>query len=141
MRDFGMSASRAGLLLTSHGLGAIVSVLIGGVLTDRLGRRRTLLYSMFGSGALAVAMGFAPSLGWFVPLLIAFGFLAELYRPAASALISDLLPSGERVLGYAAFRVAVNLGFACGVVMGGILADVDWRLLRSEERRVGKGGR
>lgn len=129
MRDFGLSATRAGLLLTSHGLGAIISVLVGGVLTDRLGRRRTLLLSMFGGGALAVAMGFAPSLAWFVPLLIAFGFLADLYRPAASALISDLLPSTERVLGFAALRTAVNLGFAFGVVMGGVLADLDWRLL------------
>jgi MFS family permease len=129
MRDFGMSPARAGLLMTCHGLGAIVSVLTGGVLTDRLGRRRTLVLSMFGGGALAVAMGFAPSLTWFVPLLIAFGFLADLYRPAASAIISDLLPSGERALGFAAFRVAVNLGFAFGVVMGGVLADVDWRLL------------
>lgn len=129
MRDFEMSPARAGLVMTSHGLGAIASVLLGGVLTDRLGRRRTLLLSMFGGGALAVAMGFAPSLGWFVPLLVAFGFMADLYRPAASALISDLLPSSERVLGYAAFRVAVNLGFAVGVVAGGVLADVDWRLL------------
>ena len=63
MRDFGMTPARAGLLMTCHGLGAIVSVLTGGVLTDRLGRRRTLLLSMFGGGILAVAMGFAPSLG------------------------------------------------------------------------------
>jgi MFS family permease len=129
MRDFEMSPAKAGLVMTSHGVGAIASVLLGGVLTDRLGRRRTLLLSMFGGGALAVAMGFAPSLRWFVPLLIAFGFMADLYRPAASALISDLLPSKERVLGYAAFRVAVNLGFAVGVVLGGVLADVDWRFL------------
>jgi MFS family permease len=129
MRDFGLSATRTGLLLTSHGLGAIISVLAGGVLTDRLGRRRTLLLSMFGGGVLAVAMGFAPSLAWFVPLLIAFGFLADLYRPAASALISDLLPSTERALGFAALRTAVNLGFAFGVVLGGVLADLDWRLL------------
>lgn len=129
MRDFDLSPARAGLVMTSHGVGAIASVLLGGVLTDRLGRRRTLLLSMFGGGALAVAMGFAPTLGWFVPLLVAFGFMADLYRPAASALISDLLPSNERVLGYAAFRVAVNLGFAVGVVAGGVLADVDWRFL------------
>ena len=128
-RDFGMSPARAGLLLTCHGLGAIVSVLVGGVLTDRLGRRQTLLLSMFGGGALAVAMAFAPSLDWFVPLLIAFGFLGDLYRPAASAIISDLLPPAERALGFAAFRTAVNLGFAFGVVLGGVLADLSWRFL------------
>ena len=128
-RDFEMSPARAGLLLTSHGLGAIVSVLVGGILTDRLGRRQTLLLSMFGGGALAVAMGFAPSLGWFVPLLIAFGFLSDLYRPAASAIISDLVPPAERAIGFAGLRTAVNLGFAFGVVLGGVLADISWRWL------------
>jgi MFS family permease len=129
MRDFHLSPAAAGLLMTSYGLGAIASVLVGGVLTDRLGRRQTLLLSMGGGGALAVAMGAAPSLTWFVPLLIAFGFLADLYRPASSALVSDLLPPAERALGFAALRTAVNLGFAVGVVLGGVLADVGWRWL------------
>jgi MFS family permease len=39
MRDFRLSPAAAGLLMTSYGLGAIASVLVGGVLTDRLGRR------------------------------------------------------------------------------------------------------
>lgn len=129
LRDFHLDAAHAGLLLTCYGVGAIVSVLAGGELTDRLGRRRTLLLSMFGGGSLAVAMGFAPTLGWFVPLLLAFGFLADLYRPASSAIISDLLGPADRALGFAALRTAVNLGFAVGVVLGGVLADLDWRLL------------
>lgn len=128
-RDFKMSPEAAGLLLTCYGAGAIVSILVGGVLTDRLGRRRTLLFSMYGGGALAMAMGLAPTLHWFVPLLIAFGFLAELYRPASSAIISDLLPPADRAVGFAALRTAVNLGFAFGVVLGGVLADVSWRYL------------
>ena len=49
------------------------------------------MVSLFGSGALAVAMGFAPSAQVFVPLLVALGFVADLYRPAASAIVSDLL--------------------------------------------------
>lgn len=129
MRDFHMSPASAGLLMTSYGLGAIVSVLVGGVLTDRLGRRRTLIVSMGGGGALAVAMGAAPSLAWFVPLLIGFGFLADLYRPASSAIVSDLLAPAERALGFAALRTAINLGFAVGVVLGGVLADVGCRWL------------
>jgi MFS family permease len=128
-REFRMGPEAAGVLMTCYGAGTIVSILVGGVLTDRFGRRRTLLFSMFGGGALAVAMGFAPSLHWFAPLLIAFGFLSELYRPASSAIIGDLLPPAERSIGFAALRTAVNLGFAVGVVLGGVLADVSWRWL------------
>src|SRR6266571_60088 len=85
--------------------------------------------TLFGSGALAVAMGFAPSARVFVPLLVLLGFVADLYRPAASAIISDLLPSDQRATGFAALRMAVNLGFALGMAMGGLLADWNWRWL------------
>jgi MFS family permease len=128
-REFHLSEERTGLLLGAYGAGSIVSMLAGGFLTDRLGRRRTLLLSLFGSGLLAVVMGFAPSIGTFVPLLVAFAFVADLYRPASSAIIADLVPSQDRAVGYAALRLAVNLGFGFGVALGGLLADLSWRLL------------
>jgi len=65
----------------------------------------------------------------FVPLLIAFAFVGELYRPAAAAVIGDLLPSAERASGFAGLRMAVNLGWAAGVALGGVVADWSWRLL------------
>lgn len=127
--EFSLTATQVGALIMSYGVGSIVAILAGGFLTDRLGRRATLMLSLFGSGGLAVAMGFSPSIRVFVPLLVLFGFVADLYRPASSALISDILPSAQRVIGFAALRMAVNLGFAFGVALGGLLADWSWRLL------------
>jgi MFS family permease len=129
LRDFHMREGEAARLLFAYGAGSVVSILAGGVITDRFGRRRTLLVSLFGSGVLAVAMGLVPSADLFVPLLVAFGFIADLYRPAASAIIGDLLPSSERASGFAGLRMAVNLGWASGTAIGGLLADWDWRLL------------
>ncbi len=128
-RDFHLSEGRSGALVMAYGVGSLVSMLVGGMLTDVLGRRRTLLLSLFGSGALAMAMSLAPSVHAFVVLLMLFGFLADLYRPASSAIISDLLPSSERAMGFAAMRVAVNLGFALGMGLGGLLVDWSWRVL------------
>jgi MFS family permease len=127
--DFHLSEGKTASLVVAYGVGSLVSILIGGVLTDRLGRRKTLMLSLFGSGALAVAMGLSPSVSVFVPLLVAFGFLADLYRPASSAIISDLLPSKDRTMGFAALRVAMNLGFAIGMALGGLLVGWSWRLL------------
>jgi MFS family permease len=129
LRDFHMREGEAARLLFAFGFGSVVSILAGGVITDRFGRRRTLLVSLLGSGILAVAMGLAASADLFVPLLVAFGFIADLYRPAASAIIGDLLPSSERASGFAGLRMAVNLGWASGTAIGGLLADWDWRLL------------
>jgi MFS family permease len=129
LRDLHMREGQAARLLFAYGTGSVVSILAGGVITDRFGRRRTLLVSLLGSGVLAVAMGLAPTARFFVPLLVAFGFIADLYRPAASAIIGDLLPSSERASGFAGLRMAVNVGWASGTVIGGLLADWDWRLL------------
>lgn len=128
-REFRLSGTEVGALVMAYGAGSLISVLCGGVLTDRLGRRATLLLSLFGSGAAAILLGFSPSIRVFATLLVLFGFVADLYRPAASAIIADLLPSAQRAVGFAALRMAVNLGFAMGMTLGGVLADWNWRLM------------
>lgn len=128
-REFRLDDAEVARLLLAYGGGSLVSILVGGFLTDRLGRRLTLLLSLFGSGAIAVALGLVSSIGVFAPLLVLLGFVADLYRPAASAIIGDLLPSAQRATGFAALRTAVNLGFAVGMSVGGFMADWSWRLL------------
>lgn len=129
MRDFGLAPIQAGLAVAAYGAGSLISILVGGQTADRLGRRATMLLSLFGSGILAMCLGFAPDLKAFVVLLLGFGFLADLFQPAASAIVTDLVPVEQRKVGFAALRVAINLGFAFGVVVGGFLVDWDWRFL------------
>jgi len=128
-REFHLDEKQVGWLLLAYGLGSLTSVLVGGAFTDRFGRRFTLLLSLGGSGLVALVLGFADSIRTFVPLLVLFGFMADLYRPAASSIIGDVLPSSQRASGFAALRLAINLGFACGMSLGGFLADWNWRLL------------
>ena len=101
-REFHLSERQVGWLLLAYGAGSLASILVGGALTDRLGRRFTLLFSLVGSGVIALALGFADSIRVFVPLLVLFGFMADLYRPAASSIIGDVLPSSQRASGFAA---------------------------------------
>jgi MFS family permease len=46
----------------------------------------------------------------------------ELYRPASSALLADLVPPDLRVTAFAAYRMAFNAGFAFGPATAGLLA-------------------
>ena len=128
-KDFHLQDAEVGALLMAYGAGSLVSILVGGLTTDRLGRRVTLLLSLFGSGAIAMALGLVTSVRVFAALLVLLGFVADLYRPAASAIIGDLLPSAQRATGFAGLRTAVNLGFAVSMSLGGLLADWNWRLL------------
>jgi MFS family permease len=52
-----------------------------------------------------------------------------MYRPAAGALIGDLVPQEQRVTAFAMFRFALNLGFAAGPATAGLLADRSFLLL------------
>jgi MFS family permease len=50
------------------------------------------------------------------------GLTGELYRPASSALLADLVPAGQRVTAFAAYRMAFNAGWAFGPATAGLLA-------------------
>ncbi len=125
----GHSVAQAGLALSAYGIGALISAPVGGQLADWLGRRNTIALSMFAAAAALLMLSQAESLALIVPLAGLVGLTAELYRPAAQALLADLTPPGERVPAFAVNRLAVNLGFAAGPAVGGFLAERSFFLL------------
>jgi MFS family permease len=56
-REFRLQPAQVGLLMAAQGVGSLAAILTGGLLTDGLGRRVTLMLSLFGSGMLAIGMG------------------------------------------------------------------------------------
>ena len=121
--DEGYSVSEAGIAIGGYGIGAIAASTLGGHLADRLGRRETIAVSMFGSAAVMLALSQARTIWLIVALTVLAGAAAELYRPAASALLTDLTPAGQRVPAFAIYRFAINLGFAAGPATAGLLAE------------------
>ena len=119
----GYSPAEAGVAVSSYGAGHIVASTLGGHLADVIGRRYTIALSMFSSAAALMALSQARSL----PMIIVFAFLvgmcAELYRPAATALLGDLVPAEQRVVAFGMYRFAINLGFAAGPATAGFLAN------------------
>lgn len=123
LRQKGYSVPQAGLALSAYGVGGVAAAFIGGHLADRIGRRNTIVVSMFLSSATVLALSQEQALSTVVVVTALTGLSAELYRPAASALVADLTAPGERVTAFAVYRIAVNLGVAVGPAMGGFLVD------------------
>jgi MFS family permease len=124
-----LSVSEAGGVISVFGAGSIAASIAGGYLTDHLGRKITLVLSLFG-GALALAgLSFARDLTAIMIMVGAVGFVGELYRPAVFAIVADVVPPGQRMQAYALLHWVINIGFAVAATVGGVLADVNFSIL------------
>jgi len=122
MTRLGYTSGQAGLAIGAYGVGTLAACFLGGWLADRLGRRKTIVLSMFSVAAVMLSLSQARSFPAIVALACLAGLTGELYRPASSALLADLVPSGRRVTAFAAYRLAFNAGWAFGPATAGLLA-------------------
>jgi MFS family permease len=119
----GYTIGQAGLAVSAYGVGNIGASLLGGHLADKLGRRKTILCSMFSGAAAMMLLSQAHEFGLIMALTALTGLTMECYRPASGALLADIVPSAEqRVTAFAALRVSFNAGFAFGPATAGLLA-------------------
>jgi MFS family permease len=119
----------AGTVLLIWGFGSLFSQPVGGVLTDRFGRRVTLGLSLVATAAILAGLGVARPL-WLISVLVfALGLAGDMYRPAASAAVADLVTGEDRTRAFALQFWAVNMGFSIAAVAAGVLLHLGFGLL------------
>jgi MFS family permease len=125
----GLPVETAGAVVSLVGLGSLGSGPTGGYLADRLGRRTALgLTTVLGAGAM-LAMGTARSLSSIGAAAAALGFFGELHRPAAAALVADIVAVDDRARAYSLVYWAVNLGVAIALPVAGLIANRSYAAL------------
>lgn len=117
--------SLVGMLFLASGFFTAGTNLIGGMFSDRIGRRR-LLIALSAIGILAyISLAISVSLN--TPVwLIFFVYIASrgitgMTQPTISAIIADLAPNNRLTESFAFVRVGGNIGFAVGPALGGYL--------------------
>ncbi|WP_275558924.1 MFS transporter [Streptomyces sp. 5-6(2022)] len=120
--DRGYSAMFAGLVGALHGLGGAVSAVVAGVLTDRLGRRPTLLVSQLSTAVTVAVLGFVQNPVAIAVVACLVGMTSNASRPAVQAMIADIVAPGDRVRAFALNYWAINLGFAVSAAAAGLIA-------------------
>ncbi len=118
----GLSLAATGVVLAANGAGSIFSQLAGGTLADLIGRRATLTFGMLANAAALLMLGYAHGFSALLAATFVLGLTIDIYRPASSALVADLVPATQRPRAYGLLFWAVNLGFAIAMVLGGMLA-------------------
>ncbi|GLV60776.1 MFS transporter [Dictyobacter sp. S3.2.2.5] len=119
----GYTAVQVGIAASAYGIGSIGAAALGGYLADRLGRRNTIMLSMFSSAATMLLLSQVTTMPLIVALVALAGLTTELYRPASSALIAELVETQQRVNAFAAYRLAINLGVTVGAAVAGFIAS------------------
>ena len=121
LQERSFEKSEIALVLASLSAGGLVAPLVAGYLSDAIGRRNTLVVSLISSSLSLIVLYFCQSLMWLVVWSTIHGFAAFLFGPPANALLTDLVPEEKRLTAFALFRLALNLGFAAGPTVAGLL--------------------
>lgn len=101
----------AGLLITA------------GVLSDRYGRRRTVVVGLLVFGGASALAAAAPSMGWLIAMRALMGVGAALVMPATLAVLVAVFPERERPRAFAVWSAVASVGMAAGPLLGGALVD------------------
>lgn len=119
--DLHFTYSQVGWIMVSFGLGSMLGSWLGGKLSDKIGFYKIMVFSLFCSGLLFFGI---PLITSFYPLCITFFVImvvADMFRPAMFVSLSTYAKPENRVRAFTLVRLAVNLGFAAGPALGGLI--------------------
>lgn len=119
---FGVGMTEVGILFALFSVSSFAGVLLGGALSDRMGRKGIVIFSLLSTSISSVIMGLVDSLSAFFTLALIVGIFTDAGHPAYQAMVADLLPEEKRAEGFGIIRVVFNLSVAIGPAIGGFLA-------------------
>ena len=127
--DFAVVTLFGGLLGSIYSLLQFLFAPFWGHLSDRVGRRSTLLVTLGGTAVSYAIWVFAGSFALLVAARILGGIMAGNIS-IASAVVSDTTEGKERAKGMGIVGMAIGLGFVVGPAIGGIASTwnlaLDW---------------
>lgn len=125
--DFGASPSEIGLLVASFSLMQLIFAPLLGRLSDRIGRKPLLLFSMVGTAIGSLLTGLAGGL-WLLFAARIIDGISGASVSVAQASVVDLAPPDQRPRLLGMLGAAFGVGFVVGPALGSLAALGDQRL-------------
>ena len=128
-QDLGIEASLAQWVISAYAVMFAGFLIVGGRLSDLVGARRVFVVAVLGFGLASAVGGAAHDGTLLLAARAAQGLSAALIQPAILGLIGRTFPRGPaRSRALAVWGAVGASGLAAGVLLGGLLTTVSWRL-------------
>jgi EmrB/QacA subfamily drug resistance transporter len=122
-RDLGLTLSGLEWVATSYVLAFASLLLVGGRLTDLLGRRRVLQVGMWSFALASALVALAGSGPMILTGRILQGAAAALVLPSALAILAADVPEEDRHMGAGLYTIAIAGSLALGPFVGGAISQ------------------
>jgi MFS transporter, DHA1 family, tetracycline resistance protein len=122
-----LQAQWYGALVTLFGLMQFICMPILGAMSDRVGRRPVLMFSIIGVGLNFLITGLAVNV-WMLMAGRILGGMSSASISVASAYAADVSTPENRAKSFGMVGAAFGMGFICGPMLGGLLGSVSLRL-------------
>lgn len=108
LQELNTPVTIVGLLATIQNTSRILFQLPGGILADRIGRKRVIVFGTSMRVIAPITLLLAKSWPWVIPGMV-INAIASLYSPAFNAIIAESLPKQRRGAAFGAYRMLTSI--------------------------------
>lgn len=115
------SYTEVGWILVWFGIGSMLGSWLGGKLSDKIGFYKIMIFSLFTTGIAFIILQFITSFVGLCFAIFCTMVIADMFRPAMFVSLSVYAKPENRTRALTLVRLAINLGFAAGPALGGLI--------------------
>ncbi|SFW73239.1 Predicted arabinose efflux permease, MFS family [Sinomicrobium oceani] len=119
--DLLFTYGQIGWIMVCFGLGSMAGSWLGGKLSDKIGFYKVMVFSLFTSGIAFFTLQFITGFYGLCIAMFVIMTIADMFRPAMFVSLSAYSKPENRTRALTLVRLAINLGFAAGPAMGGLV--------------------
>ena len=119
--DLQFSYAQVGWIMVCFGAGSMVGSWLGGKLSDKIGFYRIMIFSLLASGFAFFIMQYIITFVGLCIYMFLLMVIADMFRPAMFVSLNVYAKPENRTRALTLVRLAVNLGFAAGPALGGLI--------------------
>lgn len=128
-QKIGLSIKEAGVFVTISAIAQAPCILIGGKLVDYIGRKKVIVIFQTIASSIFLVCGIINPSKVLAILIIFASCFSSIANPAYDSIVGDITNEKNRKASFSLIYMGLNLGFAIGPVLGGMLFQNHFNLI------------